>query len=550
MKRLAALAVLALAACATGSAPIAPLTRLAAAPDFSPETLRALGALCTAEATPSGPAAPDLKLVQGMGTGGFRVDTSSAEAQDWFNYGLALSHGFYHEDAKTAMRRSVAADPSCSLCAWGLAWSLGPTLNYGISGQQVTDAKAAADNALSLAKDERSRRLGEAIVARYTDRTPATEVTFGNAMKAIASSYPDTSELGVLAAHALLIPVRAGEMQGLKPALDILEAQLRAHPDDTGAIHYYIHATEFDGRAEDAIAYADRLGRLAPKASHLVHMPAHTFFHAGRYEDAALVNAQAIEADTTWLRDGAKAPAAGFLPMYYAHNLAFGLAGSLMAGDATLALKYADHAARVYPGTDLRPGTALGRTYVALARYAPDRALAIPVRTGDPKLDIYRHYARGEAFLTRGDVAGAREEARALRALPASIAQAPETKIAAWVIEGRIAMLQGNPRRAAQVFGEAARLQETQLEALMDPPAWWYPVRRSLAAAWLKAGDFAKAKADAEASLAKWKHDPLALWVLAKAEEGLGNASAAEIRLNEARRLWRGDFATITVETI
>ncbi len=82
-------------------------------------------------------------------------------------------------------------------------------------------------------------------------------------------------------------------------------------------------------------------------------MPAHTLLHAGRYEEAAVVNAQAIEADASWIRAGGNpnAPKAspGDLPMYYAHNLAFGLAGSLMAGDGELALRYAEHAAIVYP---------------------------------------------------------------------------------------------------------------------------------------------------------------------------------------------------------
>ena len=71
-----------------------------------------------------------------MGTGGFKVDTSDAEAQEWFNYGLALSHAFYHQDVKAAMKRAVELDPTCSLCSWGEAWALGPTLNYGIKDDE------------------------------------------------------------------------------------------------------------------------------------------------------------------------------------------------------------------------------------------------------------------------------------------------------------------------------------------------------------------------------------------------------------------------------
>lgn len=572
-KRIMTISLMALAACATGPAVVTPITSLApASGDPTLDALVALNALCSAEASGLAAPRPDLKLAGGMGTGGFKVDSTSADAQAWFNYGLALSHAFYHQDAKAAMKRSVQSDPSCSLCAWGEAWVLGPTLNYGINEDERKAALAAATRARSLAKpgDERAIRLADAIVARYADTGAAvsgdknavggpkagkgqTEPAFGQAMAKIAADYPDDVELAVLAAHSLLIPVRGDDERGLKLALALLEGVLKAHPNDTGAIHYYIHAAEFDDRAEDAIAYADRLGRLAPAASHLVHMPAHTFFHAGRYEDAAVVNAKAIEADTSWLVAGGDprppADASFRLPMYYAHNLSFGLAGALMAGDAGLALRYADHAAKAYPAeAPAQRSDPTPRTYVAFARYAPDRMLALaPSTRTDPQFGLYRAYGRGEALLQKGDAAGARQELAELRNVNSD---RTEKKVAIAVLEGRIAMAEGTPRQAAHAFADAAKLQETEFAGYMDPPQWWYPVRRSVAAAWLKAGDFAKAESEATASLKAWKHDPLALWVLGKAQLGLGRASEGEASLAKAKSLWRGSFESITVEAI
>jgi tetratricopeptide (TPR) repeat protein len=239
------------------------------------------------------------------------------------------------------------------------------------------------------------------------------------------------------------------------------------------------------------------------------------------------------------------------LPPYYAHNLAFGLAGALMSGDAQLALKYADHAERTWP--ESAPARARAypapRTWVALARYAPDRALAVPEFTGDARFAIYRHYARGEARLLKGDAAGARSEAKALKQVKGAGGNA-ELIIARGVLEARIAMAEGNTAKAAKLFDNAARVQETRLSDYWDPPNWWYPVRRSVAAAYLKAGDFAKAEAEADTSLAVWKHDPLALWVKGRAQLGAGKASEGEGTLAEARRLWRGDFTSITADAI
>jgi hypothetical protein len=559
-RRLIIGAALFLAACVSSSAIDAPVQAPVQAPRKASvpveATLRALSALCGAEASRASKAGAVFTRVSGMGTGGFKVDTANPEAQAWFDYGLQLSHAFYHEDAKTAMKRASAADPSCALCAWGEAWVLGPTLNYRLDNDQRLAALAAANRARTLAKpgEEKALRLIVAIQARYAEAKTSTEPAFGQAMLGIAKAWPEDHEVAVLAAHALLIPVRAGDKSGLKPALDLLADVLKTRPDDTAAIHYFIHAAEFDGRAEDALAYADKLGRLAPAASHLVHMPAHTFFHAGRYEDAAVVNASAIQADVDWTQAGGdpRAPKAAVTDpaMYYAHNLAFGLAGALMSGDGDLALKYASHAEAIWPGAVASArGNPVPRTYVALARYAPDKAMALADLKGDVKFGIYRHYARGEVLLQRGDIPGARTEARAISSVEGA-GKVPEAVIARKVIEARIAMLDGRPGAAVRLYGEAANLQDRKLERYMDPPAWWYPVRRSVAAAYLKAGDNVRAEAAATKSLSIWKHDPLALWVLAKAEAGEGKTADSAAHMAEARQLWRGDFDSITLEAI
>lgn len=550
-RMLAGAAIAALAACATGSSPADPLSALRAGPSAE-DQLRAVAAMCRGEASFDAAYAKDLKRTPGMGSGGFKADTANPEAQAWFDYGLQLSHAFYHADAMVAMRKAVEADPSCAVCAWGEAWTMGPTLNYGIDDDERVDALAAAGRARALVKsgDDLTRQLTEALQARYAKSESSTEPAFGQAMKAIADSQPDNLELTVLAAHTLLIPVRRKDESGLEPALAMLEAVLAKSPNDTGAIHYYIHGTEFAGRAVDALPHADRLGALAPAASHLVHMPAHTYFHAGRYQDAAVVNAAAIQADAEWFDRGGDRE--GMVPFYYAHNTVFGLAGALMSGDGALALKYADHAQKKWPATAPADQRAypVSRGYIALARFDPDAALQIaPPADGDPELTAYRHYARAEAFLIKGDVASARREADAIRRVKDSRKQ-PEAQIAIAVIRGRIAMAQGKPAEAAKHFARATAIQDKDLADSWDPPAWWYPVKRSVAAAHLKAGDFAAAEAGAKASLAGWKHDPLALWVLGQAQAGQGRAAESAATLAEAKRLWRGDFASITAEAI
>lgn len=519
-----------------------PVAQAPPPPGIKAETEIAMAALCSADASGGKTFKANLALTEGMGTGGFKVDSSKPEAQRWFDYGLALSHAFYHDDAKVAMKKAREADPECSICAFGEAFVLGPNLNQAIDDKEREAALAAAEQALRLAKDDRSRRLAQAAVARYQKAEKSTEPAFGQALAAIADAYPQDADIEVLAIHSLLIPFRGGDARGLKPALERMERVLAKRPNDTGAIHYYIHATEFDGRAEDALPYAARLGDLAPLASHLVHMPAHTFYRAGLYQDAAVVNASAIGADSRWWNQGGDA--AGASPMYYQHNLSFGVAGALMSGDAPLALKYADHAPRIFPSKDGKAANnTVARTWVALALYAPQEALKIPEQDKGTPAATWRAYARGEALIRLNQIDGAQVELAALAGGTNEV-----QKIAHGVLAGRIAMAQGEPKKAARLYEAAAQIQRQELLG-WDPPSWWFPVYRSVAAAHLAAGNARKAEAVAADSLTVWKHDPMALWVMGKAQEAQGKAVGAET-LSQARSLWHGDLSKVTATTI
>lgn len=93
-----------------------------------------------------------LVMLSGMGNDHMRVDTSSPEAQRWFDYALTLARAFEHGDAKLAFAKAASLDPSCSLCLWGEAYSLGPTINFLVDRNQSNAALALARRARRLAR--------------------------------------------------------------------------------------------------------------------------------------------------------------------------------------------------------------------------------------------------------------------------------------------------------------------------------------------------------------------------------------------------------------
>ena len=516
----------------------------------------AVGYICSAEDHPvAAGSVRQLVMVKGVGTGGFAIATDKPEAQAWFDYGMQLAHAFYHSDAKLAFRKAQEIDPACAMCVWGEAWAAGPTINYGIDDKAAEAVAVLADKAAKLGAGEspKNRALIAALELRYATHDAAADVAFARAMDALSRRYPDDDEVAVMTSDAWLIPwAFYQDHQGVDRAVEVLEPVLKRHPDNTAAIHFYIHATEEAGRPALALPYAQRLGELAPSASHLVHMASHTFFAVGLYEDAAMANAHAIAVDGDYLRTVHDATPQGGVA-YHSHDLRFGLASALASGDARLGLRLADHTWFAYPGAaaDDAPGV-VGQAYVVYGRYDPARALALPELGKTASMAVaLRHYARGEAFAARGDIAGVRAEA-ALTVAPEnafkgmsdkdrSVGQAV-VEIARLTLQGRAAMLEGHPDAAATAYRGAVRLQDTRLTGprLKDPPKWWFPERRSLAAALLAAGRPAQAAEEAEKALKAWPLEPLTLQVLAKAERAQGKTDAASRDLARARRTWRG----------
>ena len=111
-------------------------------------------------------------------------------------------------------------------------------------------------------------------------------------------------------------------------------------------------------------------------------------------------------------------------------------------------------------------------------------------------------------------------------------------------------MLEGRWDDAVAAYSEAAAAQEPTLLSQKDPPSWWYPIHRSVAAAQLKAGRYALAAAEARRSLAAWPADPLALLVLSRAEDGLKHSRAARRDMREAAKDWQGDLNAVAVDGI
>ena len=498
-------------------------------------------------------------LVDGLGTSGIDPHTASAEARRWFDQGVRLVWAFDEVEAIRAFREAQRLDPQCAMCFWGEAWARGPTINLRPRTQELDAARAAAVRAVSLSRrlPGRERRL----IRAMRQRTGAKEFQnerYAATMERLAARFPDDDATAVIAADARMVAASSLEPGSMPQRL--LERVLARNPDHSGAIHMYIHLTDWIDRQDLAERPAERLGRVAPAASHLVHMPSHTFYGIGRYEDAAAANVRAIAADAAYA-ERVRPPSSDYRTGLLAHNMHFAINSALMRGDGATALSVAGQFRRRY--LEGRPDPRV-RVIGSAVWYADglhgDPAAVLAIAEPDETSLLHRalrHYARGEAHARQGDAAAVRVEAAAIAAIlggPQASAiggRAAENLaiIARHVLEGRAAMLAADPR-AAETAYRAAMERQNAAGFGSDPPLWWYSVRRSVAAAVLAGGDAASAREQLLASLEHWPNDALALHALARAEEALGNRAAAAEALVRARAGWQGDVTQVPLSRI
>jgi tetratricopeptide (TPR) repeat protein len=511
----------------------------------------------------AGPAATDPPaeapplLVEGLGFAGLEPDTENPQARAWFAQGVRLIWAFDEIEAIRAFREAQRLDPDCAMCFFGEAWARSPTINLQPRTEELAAARAAARRAAALSEtsSERDRLLIRALVLRTGDGGRFNQAAYARFLESAALRMPQDDTIAIMAADARMQLSTDRDPGSLSQRL--LERVLARNPGHGGAVHFYIHLTDWIDRQHLAVPHAERLGAIAPAASHLVHMPSHTFYGVGRYGDAAAVNLAAIAADRLYAQN-VRPPRSEYRWFLLAHDMHFAMNSALARGDGETALAVAgqfrtefltgevDRTLRMLSSSLYYAAGLHGDAAEMLARPAPENAID----------RLFHHYGRGEALARNGDAAAVRTEARALAQLrrgseAAAFGRNGEAlaEVFQYVLEGRAAMLAGEPETAATAYRKAMNRQ-LAAEFGNDPPLFWYSVRRSLAAARLEAGDAQGARRQLEASLRTWPNDPLALYALSLADRRLGDVQSADRNLARARAVWAGDVTSVPLARI
>src|SRR6266567_8068877 len=516
--------------------------------------------------SPTGAIAPRL---QKLGTHTFPVSTKNAQAQLFMNQGLNLSYAFNHAEAGRAYREAERLDPNLAIAYWGEALALGPNINAPMDPASEPKALEVIQKAVSLKSkaSPREQALIDALTHRYSGRAEdrkARDRAYADAMREVHLRFPEDQDIAMLYVESVmdLRPwgywTRDGTPYERTAEIVALTEQIIArNPQHPGALHLYIHLMEAY-QAEKAEAAADRLQTLMPAAGHMVHMPAHIYQRVGRYADAARSNELAIAADEDYI---SQCRAQGLYPMaYYPHNLHFLWFAATADGRSAVAIEAARKAASRVDDETLKAVPLLAGfrvvPYYALTRFGKwDEMLREPE---PPPTSAYLtgmwHYARGTAFLGKGQTDSADREFATLNEIMAdkSLDQplfSPNTgravlSIAQEVLAGEIAAAKKEYDRGVAHLERAVRLEDALVYT--EPAEFHYPPRHALGAGLLEAKRPAEAETVYWEDLKRNRENGWALFGLMQALKAQGKNDDAALVEARFKKTWARADVTLT----
>jgi tetratricopeptide (TPR) repeat protein len=295
---------------------------------------------------------------------------------------------------------------------------------------------------------------------------------------------------------------------GTEEIIATLDAVLTLNPRHPFANHLYIHAVEASPHPERADAAADRLRKLQPGLAHNVHMPSHIDIRCGRWHEAIVTNAKAVQADKRYRAATGNRPL-GLFPMYAAHNQHMLAYAALMTGQSKLAMRYVREMIKDLPSEFVRENAALVEAFGAvpmevMMRFGKwDDILAEPENYPDsmPFARAFHHGARAVAFAAKSDTENAQKEQTIFRELvqrvPKETAVSNNTAesiiaVANHMIEGELLIAEGKLDAGLEELRAALTLEDVL--KYDEPPSWMIPLRHTIGANLMHAGRFAEAE--------------------------------------------------------
>lgn len=422
---------------------------------------------------------------QQIGTVAFGADCVD-DAQQAFDHALGLMHHMMYVQARGEFDAIAQAHPDCAMAHWGVATTLfQPLWATTPSDADIARGRDAIEQARATVEADREQALIEATGAYFepdTDRQWDRLSGWTEGMAAAYEAYPDDHDIAAL--YALSLLTEATRADDRDPLHDEAEAILKrvwdAEPSHPGAIHYAIHATDADGRAENALEMVEAYGTIAPDVPHALHMPSHIYVRLGDWPQVIDWNARSAEVAREHDVNGA-------ISFHYIHAVDYLVYGHLQRGEDSIAEAIHETAFDLGPHQGTFPGAFhLAAIPARLAVEQRDWEAAAAIEPGVPDYIVWENfhwaeglswYARGLGAVHTGDLETAHEAEQRLAELAEGAKAAPDERFQVYIeadrhiLEGFIAHAEGDHERAVDLLRTAGELEASVEKHPVTPGA-------------------------------------------------------------------------------
>jgi len=228
-------------------------------------------------------------------------------AQPHFEKGLLLLHSFEYEDAREAFQKAQEEDPQMAMAYWGEAMTYNHSLWHEQDYEDATTVLEQLDGIDSKKEtSELEKDLIEAVHILYKPKTGKKErdVAYSEFMEGLYIKYRANQEVAAFYALSLLGSVPEGRDDILYgKGAKIAKGILKENPKHPGALHYLIHSYDDPDHATLALDAANAYSKVAPDASHALHMPSHIYVAMGMWDNVISSNIDSYQASINRMKE-------------------------------------------------------------------------------------------------------------------------------------------------------------------------------------------------------------------------------------------------------
>ena len=230
-----------------------------------------------------------VRRTEGAGQIHQKVSTNAAQAQAYYDQGVAYLHSYVWVEAARSFHEALRRDTQLAMAHLGLAKAYTGATAYKDAFSHLKKAAEIAAQGNVTEKEARWIAIGQqqldAIFAPPHERGKRLQ-EYRQAIDELIALDPDDAHAWVLRGNAEERSPAGRGQGGRVGSVAYYDAALKRDPEHFGAHHYLIHSYEGLGHYDKAAEHAQRFAAAVTGVPHAQHMYAHVLPRLGRWEEA------------------------------------------------------------------------------------------------------------------------------------------------------------------------------------------------------------------------------------------------------------------------